>query len=68
MKNLLLLLVALTGFIRLQGKELIVTTTDSVQLYVKIKGHGPHLLYLHGGPGSGSYWHHFLRRQNDVNP
>ena len=56
MKNLLLLLVALTGFIRLQGKELIVTTTDSVQLYVKIKGHGPHLLYLHGGPGSGSYW------------
>lgn len=56
MKNLLLLLVALTGFIRLQGKELIVTTTDSVQLYVKVKGHGPHLLYLHGGPGSGSYW------------
>lgn len=33
-----------------------VTTSDSVKLYVNVKGEGTPCLYLHGGPGSGSYW------------
>ena len=56
MKSILWLFVALIGYVRLQGKEMTVTTTDSVRLYVKVKGQGPYLLYAHGGPGSGSYW------------
>ncbi len=50
--------IVLSGFGPLRGKEkeLVVTTTDSVRLYVKVKGEGPYLLYLHGGPGAGSYW------------
>jgi proline iminopeptidase len=31
-------------------------TSDSVNLYVKVKGKGMPCLYIHGGPGSGSYW------------
>lgn len=34
----------------------IITTSDGVQLYVKVAGSGTPLLYIHGGPGSGSYW------------
>ena len=56
MKSILWLFVALIGYVRLQGKEMTVTTTDSVRLYVKVKGQGPYLLYVHGGPGSVSYW------------
>lgn len=33
-----------------------VITSDSVRLYVHVKGEGPICLYLHGGPGSGSTW------------
>ena len=33
-----------------------VMTSDSVRLYVHVKGEGPMCLYLHGGPGSGSTW------------
>jgi len=33
-----------------------IITSDSVNLYVTVKGKGTPLLYLHGGPGSGSYW------------
>jgi proline iminopeptidase len=32
------------------------TTSDGVGLYLKISGQGPPCLYIHGGPGSGSYW------------
>ena len=32
------------------------TTSDSVSLFVKVKGKGQPCLYIHGGPGSGSYW------------
>lgn len=37
-----------------QEKEII--TSDGVKLYVKVKGKGTPALYLHGGPGSGSFW------------
>lgn len=38
------------------SQEMWVTTSDGVQLYVNVKGTGSPVLYLHGGPGSGSYW------------
>lgn len=31
-------------------------TSDSVNLYVNVKGKGIPCLYIHGGPGAGSYW------------
>ena len=34
----------------------LITTTDHVTLHVTIQGKGTPCLYLHGGPGSGSYW------------
>ncbi|NJW52603.1 alpha/beta fold hydrolase [Salinimicrobium oceani] len=36
--------------------ERIITTSDGVNLYVKVKGTGTPLLYIHGGPGSASLW------------
>lgn len=38
------------------AEERYITTSDGVELYVKIAGSGEPCLYLHGGPGSGSYW------------
>lgn len=31
-------------------------TSDSVSLFINVKGVGTPCLYIHGGPGSGSYW------------
>lgn len=42
--------------ISIQAQEKYITTSDSVQLFVKMKGKGPVCLYIHGGPGSGSNW------------
>jgi proline iminopeptidase len=36
------------------GRHII--TSDGVDLYVTVKGKGTPCLYIHGGPGSGSYW------------
>lgn len=33
-----------------------IVTSDSVDLYISIKGTGTPCLYIHGGPGSGSWW------------
>jgi len=38
------------------AQERIIYTSDSVKLYVNVKGNGPACLYIHGGPGGGSYW------------
>lgn len=38
------------------AQEFTFTTSDSVDLYVKVSGEGIPCLYIHGGPGSGSYW------------
>lgn len=40
----------------LQAQEMHIKTSDSVELYVTVKGKGTPCLYVHGGPGSGSYW------------
>ena len=39
----------------LKAQEQKITTSDGVDLYVKVKGEGTPLLYLHGGPGSESF-------------
>jgi proline iminopeptidase len=39
---------------RSSGKH--IRTSDGVDLYVTVKGKGTSCLYVHGGPGSGSYW------------
>ncbi|MEZ7883680.1 MAG: alpha/beta hydrolase [Bacteroidales bacterium] len=33
-----------------------VKVSDGTEIYITVKGKGPYCLYLHGGPGSGSYW------------
>lgn len=38
------------------AQERHIATSDGVQLYVKVQGRGTPCLYIHGGPGSGSYW------------
>ncbi|MEP6262500.1 MAG: alpha/beta hydrolase [Gillisia sp.] len=40
----------------LEAGEKTITTSDGVELYVKIEGSGTPLLFLHGGPGSASLW------------
>lgn len=40
----------------LRAQQKIITTSDGVDLYLEIKGEGPPCLYIHGGPGAGSYW------------
>ncbi|MHB1107450.1 MAG: alpha/beta fold hydrolase [Lutibacter sp.] len=49
------LIIVLLNF-SVQAQESYITTSDSVQLFVKVKGNGPACLYIHGGPGSGSNW------------
>jgi proline iminopeptidase len=54
-KFLLICMFTFLGF-QSQAEERYITTSDGVELYVSIKGNGEPCLYLHGGPGSGSYW------------
>ena len=56
MKKSFLLLTALLLAAVVYAQEKHVITSDSVYLYVNVKGEGTPCLYLHGGPGSGSYW------------
>src|SRR5690606_1601658 len=55
MKKYTLLLLLFLGNLLLAQEQRIVTT-DGVELYVKVEGKGTPLLYVHGGPGSGSFW------------
>lgn len=56
MKNLLFLFALVAFNLHVSAEEKIITTSDGVDLYVKVAGQGTPLLYIHGGPGSGSYW------------
>lgn len=56
MKKITFLLLFLLCSLSSYSGEIKFTTTDGVDLYVKVEGKGTPLLYLHGGPGSGSYW------------
>ncbi|HEY0897083.1 MAG TPA: alpha/beta hydrolase [Sphingobacteriaceae bacterium] len=50
----LLSLVSLQLVSRAQERK--IRTSDGVDLFVNVKGQGLPCLYIHGGPGSGSYW------------
>ena len=56
MKRIVLALLLLLTGIALKAQEKTILTSDGVSLYVNVKGKGTPCLYLHGGPGSGSYW------------
>lgn len=43
--------------IKAEGRETFITTSDSVRLYVKISGQGDPCVFIHGGPGSNSYYY-----------
>ncbi|RPH38006.1 alpha/beta hydrolase [bacterium] len=50
-------LILVTGFPRFASAEVKhIITSDSVDLCVTVKGKGTPCLYIHGGPGSGSWW------------
>lgn len=55
--RIILFIVCLIGSVLyLQAQEKFIQTSDSVKLYANVKGSGTACLYIHGGPGSGSYW------------
>lgn len=56
MKKLIFALALIILGFQVQAEEKVITTSDGVNLYVNVKGKGAPCLYLHGGPGSGSYW------------
>lgn len=56
MKRIALLIVMLLLAKWLGAQEMKIVTSDSVSLYVNVRGNGTPCLYLHGGPGSGSLW------------
>ena len=56
MKRITLFILALSFMGILRGQERHLITSDSVNLYFNVKGTGTPCLYIHGGPGSGSYW------------
>jgi len=59
MKKYLLLAFIFSFFICAHAQEKYILTTDSVNLFINIRGKGAPCLYVHGGPGAGSY---FLER------
>jgi proline iminopeptidase len=56
MKRITLFILTLSFISILHGQERHIVTSDSVDLYLNVKGTGTPCLYIHGGPGSGSYW------------
>ncbi len=56
MKKATILFLTLCCILTLQAQEQSFVTSDSVELYIKVKGEGIPCLYIHGGPGAGSYW------------
>lgn len=55
MRTILVTFLFLATFL-VNAQEKYILTSDSVKLYVNVKGSGPACLYIHGGPGSGSNW------------
>jgi proline iminopeptidase len=56
MKLISVLFFLMISVFTVHANEKYIVTSDSVRLYVNVKGTGPACLYIHGGPGSGSYW------------
>ncbi|MDX5436342.1 MAG: alpha/beta hydrolase, partial [Pontibacter sp.] len=60
-KTFFALLLVLTGIVaQAQQKQFFFTTSDSVQLYVRIAGEGKPCLFIHGGPGSWTKYFYAL--------
>lgn len=56
-KRLILLILSLICSGISSAQEMSIMTSDSVKLYVNVKGDGIPCLFIHGGPGPGSnYW------------
>ena len=51
----LLTIISLTTFAN--DRHFFFTTSDSVQLYVRVSGEGKPCVFVHGGPGSTSYYY-----------
>jgi proline iminopeptidase len=56
MKQLIFLAFLISLCLNISAQDRRVITSDSVQLFVRVKGKGTPCLYIHGGPGSGSHW------------
>lgn len=56
MKKIVLSFLLLFLFLNTRAEEKTITTSDGVKLHISVKGTGAPCLYVHGGPGSGSYW------------
>lgn len=56
MKKILFLVSAVMATSLCNAKAYKITTSDHVDLYINVQGKGAPCLYIHGGPGSGSYW------------
>lgn len=55
--RLITLVLSLTCLSASSAQEMSIMTSDSVKLYVNVKGDGIPCLFIHGGPGQGSnYW------------
>jgi proline iminopeptidase len=55
MKRFIVALTVLAGSVA-SAESRHVRTSDDVDLFVEVKGSGTPCLYIHGGPGSGSWW------------
>jgi proline iminopeptidase len=56
LRKLVLLLLTVIATDAISAQEMSITTSDSVKLYINIKGNGAPCLFIHGGPGQGSYY------------
>jgi proline iminopeptidase len=56
MKRIILVFFVLLLTRAIYAQERYILTSDSVKLYVNVKGTGTPCLYIHGGPGAGSYF------------
>lgn len=55
-KFYLIFLILIYGVTSAKAKKTFITTSDNIKLYVQVKGEGTPCLFVHGGPGQGSYY------------
>ncbi|MBC5772745.1 alpha/beta hydrolase [Pontibacter sp. KCTC 32443] len=60
LSHFLFLLLLTCSTLQAQTKSFYFTTSDSVQLYVRVAGQGKPCLFIHGGPGSWTKYYYAL--------
>lgn len=55
-RTILVFLIIIIFSTSLYSREMYITTSDSIRLYINIEGKGTPCLFVHGGPGQGSYY------------